>query len=59
LRNPRSAHAFGGERSTHRIAVALEDLFVDGQPSDLAVVGYGGVGTLWFCYLADASIERR
>jgi broad specificity phosphatase PhoE len=54
--------ARGWERAVdaqRRIAVALEDLFADDQASDVAVVGHGGVGTLWFCYLAGVRIERR
>jgi broad specificity phosphatase PhoE len=54
--------ARGWERAIdaqRRIAAALEDLFVDDQASDVAVVGHGGVGTLWFCYLAGVPIERR
>ncbi len=48
-----------------RIARALEDLFgdADGAGADLAddvaVVGHGGVGTLWWCHLAGEPIARR
>jgi broad specificity phosphatase PhoE len=42
-----------------RIVTALEDLFIEDQSSDVAVVGHGGVGTLWYCYLADVPIDRR
>jgi broad specificity phosphatase PhoE len=40
-----------------RIAAVLADL-VD-APGETAVVGHGGVGTLWYCHLADLPIERR
>jgi len=55
-----SAH--GWERAVDaqaRIAAALADLFVDEQHSDVAVIGHGGIGTLWFCHLAGVPIERR
>jgi broad specificity phosphatase PhoE len=45
-----------------RIASALADLLNDEQPGDVvdvAVVGHGGVGTLWWCLLAGVPIERR
>ena len=42
-----------------RVISALADLFVDAPDADVAVVGHGGVGTLWFCHLADVPIERR
>ena len=54
--------ARGWERAIdaqRRIASALEDLFIEDQSSDVAVVGHGGVGTLWYCYLADVPIDRR
>ena len=54
--------ARGWERAIdaqRRIVTALEDLFVDDQSSDVAVVGHGGVGTLWYCYLAGVPIDRR
>jgi broad specificity phosphatase PhoE len=53
--------ARGWERAIdaqQRIASALEDLFIDSQSSDIAVVGHGGVGTLWYCHLAGVPIER-
>jgi broad specificity phosphatase PhoE len=45
-----------------RIATALADLLIDEQSLDavdVAVVGHGGVGTLWWCLLAGVPIERR
>jgi len=41
---------------------ALADLLEPGAVSDgdgIAVVGHGGVGTLWWCHLAGESIARR
>ncbi len=29
------------------------------QGADVAVVGHGGVGTLWYCHLAGVAISRR
>jgi len=40
-----------------RIAGALADLLH--APGETAVVGHGGVGTLWYCHLAGLPIERR
>lgn len=40
-----------------RIADALADL-VDGAVNTV-VVGHGGVGTLWYCWLTDQRIDRR
>jgi broad specificity phosphatase PhoE len=40
-----------------RVAAALADL-VD-APGDIAIVGHGGVGTLWCCHLAGIPIARR
>lgn len=42
-----------------RIVTALADLFVEDQPGDVAIVGHGGVGTLWFCHLTGTPIDRR
>ena len=43
-----------------RIAAGLEDLLA---PEDMAastvVVGHGGVGTLWWCWLSGVGIDRR
>lgn len=42
-----------------RIVDGLADL-VDGAHSrDTVVVGHGGVGTLWYCWLTDQPIDRR
>ena len=57
-----SISAHGWERAIDaqaRIVAALADLFVDQQDGDVAVVGHGGVGTLWYCHLAGVPIERR
>lgn len=40
-----------------RIAGALADLLA--APGSIAVVGHGGVGTLWYCHLAGIPIDRR
>jgi broad specificity phosphatase PhoE len=42
-----------------RIAAALADLLIPALPFDIAVVGHGGVGTLWYCHLAGLPIDRR
>jgi broad specificity phosphatase PhoE len=42
-----------------RIVNALADLLDASQPSDIAVIGHGGVGTLWYCHLAGVPIDRR
>ena len=42
-----------------RIVQALADVLADDGPGDVAVVGHGGVGTLWYCHLADLPIARR
>lgn len=42
-----------------RIVGALEDLLVPSTTTDVAVVGHGGVGTLWYCHLAGLPIDRR
>ncbi|MET0325174.1 MAG: histidine phosphatase family protein [Ilumatobacteraceae bacterium] len=57
-----AASARGWERAVdaqRRIAEALADLLADDGPGDIAVVGHGGVGTLWYCHLARIPIERR
>ncbi|HEU4841762.1 MAG TPA: histidine phosphatase family protein [Ilumatobacteraceae bacterium] len=41
-----------------RIVRALADLLAPAGP-DTAVIGHGGVGTLWFCHLAALPIARR
>ena len=40
-------------------SAALADLLADDTPGDIAVVGHGGVGTLWYCHLAGLEIDRR
>jgi broad specificity phosphatase PhoE len=40
-----------------RVAAALADLLV--ASDEVAVVGHGGVGTLWYCHLAGLRIARR
>jgi broad specificity phosphatase PhoE len=42
-----------------RIAAGLADLLVAGQSEEIAVIGHGGVGTLWYCHLAGLPIDRR
>ncbi len=52
----------GWERAAdaqRRIASALADLLVPSRSGDIAVIGHGGVGTLWYCQLAGVPIERR
>jgi broad specificity phosphatase PhoE len=52
----------GWERAVdaqRRIVDGLADLFVDESTGDVAVVGHGGVGTLWYCHLAGLPIDRR
>jgi broad specificity phosphatase PhoE len=54
--------ARGWERAAdaqQRIVGALADVLVDDEPGDIAVVGHGGVGTLWYCHLAGLPIARR
>jgi broad specificity phosphatase PhoE len=56
--------AAGWERAVDaqaRIVAALDDLLApeDAERGDVAVVGHGGVGTLWWCHLAGESIDRR
>ena len=54
--------AGGWERAIdarRRIVAALEDLIDAGEAGpDIAVVGHGGVGTLWYCHLTGVPIER-
>ena len=53
--------ARGWERAVDaqtRIVDALADLF-DEEHTDVAIVGHGGVGTLWYCHLAGVPIDRR
>jgi len=42
-----------------RIVTELADLLNAAQSFDLAVIGHGGVGTLWYCHLAGLPIDRR
>jgi broad specificity phosphatase PhoE len=43
-----------------RVVAALDDLLaLDDARHDVAVIGHGGVGTLWWCHLAAESIDRR
>ena len=42
-----------------RIVEGLADLLASSQPRDVAVIGHGGVGTLWYCHLAGLPIDRR
>jgi broad specificity phosphatase PhoE len=52
--------AAGWERAVdaqERIASALSDLLEPGD-SDVAVVGHGAVGTLWYCRLTGRPINR-
>ena len=57
--------ADGWERSIDsqaRIVACLEDLIgpaAAAEGVDVAVVGHGGVGTLWLCHLAGMSIDQR
>ena len=54
--------ASGWERAVDaqaRMIAALEDLFTDELDGDVAIVGHGGVGTLWYCHLAGVPIDRR
>ena len=54
--------AAGWERAVDaqtRIVNALDDTFSLDETSDVAVVGHGGVGTLWWCHLAGEPISRR
>jgi broad specificity phosphatase PhoE len=52
----------GWERAVdaqRRIAGALDPILDEPtQRGDVAVVGHGGVGTLWYCHLAGISIDR-
>ena len=41
-----------------RITGALADLLGPHTDADVAVVGHGGVGTLWYCALAGLPIDR-
>ncbi len=55
----------GWERAVdaqHRIVAGLADLLGGGPDTgagDVAVIGHGGVGTLWYCHLAGVPIDRR
>ena len=54
--------ARGWERAVDaqaRITSALADVLADAADHDVAVVGHGGVGTLWYCGLARVPIGRR
>jgi broad specificity phosphatase PhoE len=51
----------GWERAVdaqRRIAEGLADLLTPAE-RDVLVVGHGGVGTLWFCFLNELAIDRR
>ena len=51
----------GWERAVdaqRRIAHGLADLLTPAE-RDVLVVGHGGVGTLWFCFLNGLAIDRR
>ena len=51
----------GWERAAdaqRRIAQGLADLLTPAE-RDVLVVGHGGVGTLWFCFLNGLAIDRR
>lgn len=53
--------AGGWERAVdaqERIRAALADLLEPGA-ADVAVVGHGAVGTLWYCRLTGQAIDRR
>jgi broad specificity phosphatase PhoE len=41
-----------------RIAAELDDLLRSAAASDIAVIGHGGVGTLWYCHLMSVAIDR-
>ena len=53
----------GGRRATAaqaRIVAALDDVLAAAATGgDVAVVGHGAVGTLWWCHLAGEPIDRR
>ena len=52
----------GWERAVdaqRRIASALRGLLDPRRSGDIAVIGHGGVGTLWYCHLAELPIDRR
>ena len=54
--------ARGWERAVdaqRRIVRALADVLDDDGRGDVAVIGHGGVGTLWYCHLAGVPIDRR
>jgi broad specificity phosphatase PhoE len=55
--------AGGWERAVDaqaRIVAALDDLLApEAADGDVAVIGHGGVGTLWWCHLAGRPIGRR
>ena len=42
-----------------RIAAGLADLLADEAGGDVAVVGHGAVGTLWWCALRAQPVDRR
>ncbi|CAA9246505.1 MAG: Mlr7505 protein [uncultured Acidimicrobiales bacterium] len=42
-----------------RIVTGLRDLLSEVRSGDVAVIGHGGVGTLWYCALAGLPIDRR
>ncbi len=42
-----------------RITSGLADLLASDEAGDVAVIGHGGVGTLWYCHLTSQPIDRR
>lgn len=51
----------GWERAVdaqRRIAAQLADLLDPEARHDIAVIGHGGVGTLWYCHLTSVGIAR-
>ncbi len=42
-----------------RIVAGLADLLTPVGEHDVAVIGHGAVGTLWYCHLAGRPIDRR
>ncbi len=42
-----------------RIVTAMDTCLSETIDGDVMIVGHGGVGTLWYCHLADVAIDRR
>jgi broad specificity phosphatase PhoE len=42
-----------------RIVAGLADLLESDDERNTVVVGHGGVGTLWYCWLTGQAIDRR